>query len=262
MKHKAIYTAISIALAGTLLASCTHFNVMNDTPEESLTDAEQAKNAAKSNPTLEAHAPTPPAVALRPVAMHSQECTPGNPNYNNAFFINQNGIKHDSVKIRSTGYGAPPKAFFPEPQRRLMAMRASKIDGYRSLAERVNGIHIWGGTTIGDMVVEKDRYRVFLDTHIRGARVLSANPMEDGTYETVIELKVDQNFLHHALGGPRQNRQASNHPCPDTALPVNGQYQPSIMTQPSPEDVFSSPTHQTGAQIPNTSLNNFYINRE
>jgi len=258
MQQKAIHTAISIALASILLTGCTHFNVVGDTPEESLTDAKEAK----SNPILEANAAAPPAVALRPLAIHSQECTPGNSNYNNALFINQNGVKHESVKIRSTGYGAPPKAFFPEPQRRLMAMRASKIDGYRSLAERVNGIHIWGGTTIGDMVVEKDRYRVFLDTHIRGARVLSANPMEDGTYETVIELKVDQNFLHHALGGPSQNTQASNNPCPDPTLQVNGQYQPHLSTQPSPEQVFSSPGLQTDAKIPNTSSNNFYINRE
>jgi len=258
MKQKAFYSMISMALASILLASCTHFNVVGDTPEESLTNAEEEK----SNPALETNATAPATVALRPEAMQSQECTPANPNYNHALFINQNGIKQESVKIRSTGYGAPPKAFFPEPQRRLMAMRASKIDGYRSLAERVNGIHIWGGTTIGDMVLEKDRYRIFLDTHIRGARVLSANPMEDGTYETVIELKVDQNFLHHALGGTSQNTQTFNHPCPDIALQVNGQYQTQVLTQPSPEQVFSSPKHRTDIQRPSTTSNNFYINRE
>jgi hypothetical protein len=80
-----------------------------------------------------------------------------------------------------------------------MAMRAAKIDAYRSLAERITGIEIWGGTTIGDMVVEKDRFRVYLDTHLIGARVIAENAQEDGTFETIVELKVGQSFLNSTL---------------------------------------------------------------
>ena len=115
------------------------------------------------------------------------------------YSINNSGKQAKSIKIRVTGYGAQPKSFYPDPQRRLMAMRAAKIDAYRSLAERITGIQIWGGTTIGDMVVEKDRFRVYLDTHLAGARVIAENMQEDGTFETIVELKVGQNFLNQTL---------------------------------------------------------------
>ena len=108
----------------------------------------------------------------------------------------------DLVHVGATGYGAPPPKYYPENQRRLMAMRASKIDAYRALAETINGLHIWGGTTIGDMVVQKDRYRVFMDAYVRGARILNVTANDDGNYETVIELMVDENFLAKAFAEP------------------------------------------------------------
>jgi len=126
-------------------------------------------------------------------------CGPGMNMPVNQYLINNGGKQTQSVKIRVTGYGARPKSFYPDPQRRLMAMRAAKIDAYRSLAERITGIQIWGGTTIGDMVVEKDRFRVYLDTHLAGARVISENAQEDGTFETIVELKVGQSFLNKTL---------------------------------------------------------------
>lgn len=110
--------------------------------------------------------------------------------------------KAESMHVGATGYGAPPPKYYPENQRRLMAMRASKIDAYRALAETINGMHIWGGTTVGDMVVQKDRYRVFMDAYVRGARILNVTANDDGSYETVVELMVDENFLAKELTGP------------------------------------------------------------
>lgn len=110
--------------------------------------------------------------------------------------------KSELLHVGATGYGAPPPKYYPENQRRLMAMRASKMDAYRALAETINGLHIWGGTTLGDMVVQKDRYRVFMDAYVRGARILSVNATDDGNYETVVELMVDENFLAKALAAP------------------------------------------------------------
>lgn len=113
-----------------------------------------------------------------------------------------NQKKIDPIHVGATGYGAPPPKYYPENQRRLMAMRASKIDAYRALAETINGLHIWGGTTIGDMVVQKDRYRVFMDAYVRGARILSVTANDDGNYETVVESMVDENFLAKILTDP------------------------------------------------------------
>ncbi len=107
--------------------------------------------------------------------------------------------KLTAVKVGATGYGAPPKNYYPEGQRRLMTMRASKIDAYRALAEIVGGLHVWGGSAIGDMVIERDRYRVFIDSFVRGAHVVSVDAMEDNTYKTIVEMEVDQRFLNHVM---------------------------------------------------------------
>lgn len=115
--------------------------------------------------------------------------------------------KVESIRVGATGYGAPPPKYYPANQRRLMAMRASKIDAYRALAETVNGLHIWGGTTIGDMVVQRDRYRVFVDAYVRGARIVSVTANDDGNYETIVDLTVDNHFLDKAIADP------TNPPC-------------------------------------------------
>jgi hypothetical protein len=141
-------------------------------------------------------------------AKNSSQACMDSPAQNTAYYLAaNNGSRIETVRVSGTGYGAPPKNYYPESQRRLMAMRASKIDAYRALAETINGLHIWGGTTIGDMVVQKDRYRTFLDAFVRGARIIGVNAHEDGSYETVVETVVDQNFLSsiltaHQHGGP------------------------------------------------------------
>lgn len=167
-------------------------------------------------------------------------------NMRSSYFYNVNGEKAPEAKINATGYGAPPKSFYPEPQRRLMAMRAAKIDAYRSLAERVNGMQIWGGTTIGDMVVEKDRFRVFLDTHLRGARVIAENQQEDGTYETIVEINVDQGLLKTVLPGS---------PCDD-----KGEKAPNAVQRQS--NTFKHANFSETASAKPSSTSNFYYRVE
>jgi len=67
------------------------------------------------------------------------------------------------------------------------------------LAEVVGGMHIWGGTSISDMVVERDRYRTFVDTYVRGARVISVVAEDDETYTTTVELNINDQFLWQVL---------------------------------------------------------------
>ena len=123
------------------------------------------------------------------------------------------GQQVETTRVKSTGYGAPPKKYYPQYQRDLMAMRASKIDAYRALAETINGIHIWGGTTLGDMAVQADYYRVFLNSYVRGANVESVTKRDDGNYETVVSTVIDQNFLSYVLS----NRLSQNAGCDTTA---------------------------------------------
>jgi len=94
------------------------------------------------------------------------------------------------------GYGTADmyKNYSPE-QRRLMSMRASKLDAMRNLAEQIYGIQIQGHTTVSDMVVRNDDYRIYLDTFIRGARVKSITALNNNTYESVVEITLTPKFF-------------------------------------------------------------------
>lgn len=138
--------------------------------------------------------------AAQPVMVVDEDCERPEAQSVKYFLMSADGTeKQDTIRVKSMGYGAPPKKYYPQYQRDLMAMRASKVDAYRSLAETINGLHIWGGTTLGDMAVQDDHYRVFLDSYVRGAMVESTKQRDDGNYETVVSTVVDRNFLNYVL---------------------------------------------------------------
>jgi hypothetical protein len=100
-----------------------------------------------------------------------------------------------AMVLRVVGYGAMiPNKSLTESQSRLMAIRASKLDAYRSMIERVYGTALQGSTTVRDLAVQNDRFRTYVDTYIHGARVVSSDVMSDGTVETLLEMVIDQGF--------------------------------------------------------------------
>lgn len=102
----------------------------------------------------------------------------------------------EPMVLRSTGYGAinPTARGLTEVQKRLLAMRASKLDAYRTLAERVYGTQIIGNSTVENLVVQSDQYRAFVDAHILGAKVVYQEVLADGSYETMVEMIIDEGF--------------------------------------------------------------------
>src|SRR5690606_40554972 len=97
-----------------------------------------------------------------------------------------------SIVIRVSGYGAYEDLRDRLLQRhRLMAMRASKLDAYRALAERVYGTSLTGSSTVRDMVLQDDGYRAVVDSVVRGAKVISVTELPGGGFETVLELVLD-----------------------------------------------------------------------
>lgn len=97
--------------------------------------------------------------------------------------------------LRVMGYGAMvPSKSLTSAQSKLMAIRASKLDAYRSMVERVYGTALQGSTTVRDLAVQNDKFRTYVDTYIHGARVVSSDAMPDGTVETVLEMVIDQGF--------------------------------------------------------------------
>lgn len=73
-------------------------------------------------------------------------------------------------------------------QQRLMAIRASRLDAYRSLAEQVFGQYLDANTTVADMVVMSDTFRSRVEGVIYGAVLVSITPVGDDTYETTLSL--------------------------------------------------------------------------
>jgi hypothetical protein len=110
--------------------------------------------------------------------------------------------------LSAKGYGTVEKSDrYSRSQIKLMAMRAAKMDAYRSLAEQLNGIHLHGQTTVGDMEVNHDNYQINLNAYLRGARVIKTSAIGsdiyagDDTFETVVELDLTPR-LYECLNGP------------------------------------------------------------
>jgi hypothetical protein len=73
-------------------------------------------------------------------------------------------------------------------QQRLMAIRASKLEAYRSLTEQVYGQYLDATTTVADMMVKSDTFRSRVEGVIYGAVLVSITPVGDDTYETTLSL--------------------------------------------------------------------------
>lgn len=99
------------------------------------------------------------------------------------------------TRVTAIGYGAT-SAYenYSTGQKRLMAMRASKLDAYRALVEQVNGIRLTSNSTVSALASQHDSFRVYIDSYLRGARIVSVTPLPDGNYETVLELDLKEQF--------------------------------------------------------------------
>ncbi len=108
--------------------------------------------------------------------------------------------KPELMKISGIGYGAESTfgAYTPG-QRRLMAIRASKLDAYRALAEQLYGIKIDSNTSISTLTAKSDSFRARVNAVVRGARIVSVTPMADRNYETVLEVYVDKRFFEQTF---------------------------------------------------------------
>lgn len=95
----------------------------------------------------------------------------------------------ESEGIIATGYAVIASQHGDTPaQQRLMAIKASKLDAYRSLAEQVYGQYIDATGTMADMSITQDQLRSRVEGVIYGARVVSITPIGEETYETKLSL--------------------------------------------------------------------------
>lgn len=76
-------------------------------------------------------------------------------------------------------------------QKRLLALRAARMDALRDLTEQVHGIHITASTTISDLVVQDDHLQALVQGTIRGARTVRITPKGTDGYEVELALDAD-----------------------------------------------------------------------
>ncbi|NMT62163.1 LPP20 family lipoprotein [Marinobacter orientalis] len=102
----------------------------------------------------------------------------------------------DPITVRVSGFGTYENVSKDRlnTRKRLLARRASQLDAYRNLAERVYGTVIYGSSTVNDFALQNDMFRTYVDSYIRGAKMVAVNEHSDGVVETVMELKLEPRF--------------------------------------------------------------------
>lgn len=89
--------------------------------------------------------------------------------------------------------------------RALMAMKASKLDAYRELAEQVYGQRIEGRQSLSHMVMKDETLKASVEGVIRGARVVKTYPVGEDTYATELELDMKQVYdIYLTTAKPRR----------------------------------------------------------
>jgi len=135
---------------------------------------------------------------LSSCAMTAQEGMPQNFAAPTAAAPRVLGVPNKVVRLTGLGYGNMGMAEgYTAGQKRLMAMRAAKLDAYRSLAEQVHGVRVTGNSTVAAMVAQNDSFRVYVDAYVRGAKVVSITPMAENNYETILELELGSDFFDY-----------------------------------------------------------------
>lgn len=87
----------------------------------------------------------------------------------------------------------------------IMAMKASKLDAYRELAEQVYGQRLEGNQALSSLVVESEMLKASVEGVIRGAEVVKAYPVGDDTYVTELSLDMKQVYdLYLTTAKPRK----------------------------------------------------------
>ncbi|GGW73333.1 hypothetical protein GCM10007391_01180 [Alteromonas halophila] len=87
----------------------------------------------------------------------------------------------------------------------IMAMKASKLDAYRELAEQVYGQRIEGQQSLSAMVVKDESLKASVEGVIRGARVIKTYPVGEDTYATELELDMQRVYdLYLTTAKPRR----------------------------------------------------------
>lgn len=105
----------------------------------------------------------------------------------NAAFVEPMVERRDT--LTATGYAViDVQPSDNSAQRRLLAIRAAKLDAYRGLTEQVYGQYLDATTTVADMAIRSDSFRTRVEGVVYGANLVRIEPRGSDTYEVTMSL--------------------------------------------------------------------------
>lgn len=87
----------------------------------------------------------------------------------------------------------------------LQAVKASKMDAYRELAEQVYGHRVNAEQSLENMLLENEQLQSSVQGVIRGAKVIRTYAVGDNTYATELELDMQKVYdIYLSVAKPRR----------------------------------------------------------
>lgn len=94
-----------------------------------------------------------------------------------------------------------------DTEKMLMAVKASKLEAYRELAEQVYGQRISGEQSVSNLVVNNEVLKASVDGVIRGAEVVKSYPVGEDTYATELSLDMQRVYdIYLTMAKPKRVR--------------------------------------------------------
>ncbi|MBQ1511654.1 MAG: LPP20 family lipoprotein [Selenomonadaceae bacterium] len=122
------------------------------------------------------------------------------------------GVDWENQKVIVTGMGIAPPTAVNAAQARMLARRAAVVDGYRQMAEQINGVQVDAESTVENMMILSDIVRTKVSACIKGARVLDEQILPDGSY--AVRMEVPMFGSSNSLAAAVLQRPAMRQPFP------------------------------------------------
>lgn len=113
--------------------------------------------------------------------------------------------------LNAVGYAPVNAQLAPdESTKTLMAIKASKLDAYRELAEQVYGQKVDGEQELANLILTNNQLKSSVEGVIRGARVIKSYPVGEDTYATELELDMSRVYdIYLSTAKPKKIRKVT-----------------------------------------------------